>query len=155
MATSTVNRIPSPSLNGHSPKKRVAKQPSSSLRETHLRTIITISMGVGIPLLSLSLSHLGGALLLTSDYTLAVALFLITAAVLGVSLSHLAWSIRDITKSGRAASWALAISIDVSLIVCELTAVNTSANIIIIRAVMVSVTAFSMALNCWAFLKHR
>lgn len=168
MAANTVNRIPSPSINGQSKKGNAMRSLKSRLNEGLLRIIITIALGAGIPLLSLSLSHLGGSLLLTHHYYLSVAAFVLCSAVLTVSLAHLAWAIRDITQNKLptaadtadkvlyyAPSWCLAISIDLSLIICELIAVHTQESIIIIRSVMVSVTAFSMALNCWAFLKGR
>jgi hypothetical protein len=35
-------------------------------------------------------------------------------------MSHLAWAVGDITRSGRRASWSLAVALDLSLVMCEL-----------------------------------
>jgi len=101
-----------------------------------------------VPLLSLSLSNLGGRLL---------AALGLCVSVLAVSLAHLAAAIRAITKSGRCSSWALAITVDLSLVLSELIGVfGTNADVETLRlGLMCSVTGSSMVLNVYAFLRHR
>lgn len=118
-----------------------------------LRQWVTISMGCGIPLFSLACSHLGGTLLQDSNYILGLSFLGLCATCLSVSLSHLAWAIRDITGSSAWQAWALAIIVDMGIILCELMSVCDSPSWVK-TAVMISVTMFSMVLNCWAFLGH-
>jgi hypothetical protein len=76
--------------------------------------------------------------------------------VLAVSLSHLAWAIRDITKSPPWAAWLLAVGFDLVLVLSELCAVSAEdAGVrVVTTLMMVGVAGLSMFLNCWAFLKH-
>lgn len=116
---------------------------------------MTCAIGTGIPLLSLALSKIAGTLATSGFFILAFFAFSLMCAVLIVSLPHLAWSIGDITRSENRASWALAIALDLSLVLCEF--VHTFANETgldwVIVAVMITVCLFSMLLNCWAFFK--
>lgn len=114
---------------------------------------VTVAMGCGIPTLSLSLSSIGGALIENRLPYLGAGALALTCGVLAVSLSHLAAAIRDITKSAVWQAWALAVVIDCSLVVCELTRVAGFASWVV-PAVMIGVTAFSMLLSCHAFLNH-
>jgi hypothetical protein len=117
---------------------------------------MTVGMGCGIPLLSLSLSTISGTLARSGHGVLSGAAALLTASVLSVSLSHLAWAVREITGSPRWASWALAIAFDVALVLGESTRVYASDAGLeqLVTAVMVAVCGLSMLLNCWAFFKH-
>ncbi len=117
---------------------------------------VTTGMGVGIPALTLSLTTVAGALATKGHGALSGAVLGVTATVLTVSLTHLAWAIGDITRSSKWASWALAIAVDLSIVLSE--AVHVSAPGVcdtLSTSVMVAVTAASMALNVWAFLRHR
>ncbi len=118
---------------------------------------LTIALGVFIPVMSLAASKIAGTLAAHEHYTLATFGAGIGVAVLAVSLSHLAWAIHDVTGSGPKASWALAIALDCSLVMCEL--VHVTATPVGINGVcwmvMVVVAAFSMVLNCHAFLNHK
>lgn len=124
-----------------------------------MRLYLTLAMGVFIPLFSLALSHCGGNLL-QGETTTAMALgalaFAIQACVLSVSLDHLRWAIGNITRSPQWASWLLAIAFDAALVFGELVhvAAHECGLSIVVYAIMIAVTVFSMTLNCWAFLKH-
>jgi uncharacterized membrane protein len=120
-----------------------------------VKTAITVALGVGIPLLSLAMSKIGGTLLFT-HVPLALSAFGIMIAVLVVSLPHLRWSICDITKSSPLASWCLAVALDLSLVCCELVHVyaTESGLDVLVVTVMGTVAVASMVLNCWAFLKN-
>jgi hypothetical protein len=120
------------------------------------RAGMTVSLGVGIPLLSLAMSRLSGTLAAHGHLALAAFALGLMAAVLGVSLSHLAWAIGDITRSGPRASWSLAVALDLSLVLSELVHVYAPGLGLawVTCGVMVSVAAASMALNCYAFLMH-
>jgi hypothetical protein len=122
----------------------------------HFRALLTGAMGCGIPLLSLSLSTIAGTLARTGHDNLALASVCLTACVLAVSLSHLAWAVRDITGSPWAASWALAVAFDLALVLGETVHVyaDDSGLAALVTAVMVAVCGLSMVLNCWAFFKH-
>jgi hypothetical protein len=122
--------------------------------ESPFKYRVTIAMGVAIPLLSLSLSKMGGTLL-NSNFTLATLAFGLMTAVLAVSLPHLAWSIADITKSDRRSSWCLAVALDLSLVLCELIGVYApeSGLSVITLLMLIAVVIGSAILNCWAFLK--
>jgi hypothetical protein len=63
------------------------------------RRPITVGVGCGIPGLSLALSSIGGRLLVAGHSGLGVAALGLCCSVLAVPLSHLAWAIRDITRS--------------------------------------------------------
>lgn len=124
-----------------------------------MRFALTITLGIWIPLFSLGLSHVGGTLL-QQDKTVAHLLGLMAlglmACVLVVSLSHLAWAVGNITRSPLWASWLLAVSFDLALVLGELTHVAASeAGLgLVMYSIMCAVCVLSMFLNCWAFLKH-
>lgn len=118
---------------------------------------LTIALGVLIPLLSLTLSKISGTLASHGSYALATFAAGIGAAVLVVSLSHLAWAVRDVTGSGLKASWALAVALDLSLVLGELVHVTAAAAGLdaVCWCVVVVVAGFSMVLNCHAFITHK
>jgi hypothetical protein len=119
------------------------------------RLALTLIMGATIPLFSLALSNIGGTLA-NSHLLLAGFAFTLMACVLAVSLSHLAWAIEDITKSKPWASWLLAVSFDLALVLgelCKIMAEEAGVGLVT-SALMVAVCGLSMFLNCWAFLKH-
>jgi len=150
MASATVNRLAG--MNGQA--KRSGKR-----RQTGGRTIsrarywITVGMGCGIPCLSLALSSIGGRLCREGYTGLGVGALGLCCSVLSVSLSHLAWAVRDITRSATWQAWALALAIDSSLVLGELAGV-AGFQLWVVSAVMVCVTVVSAVLNCWAFLRH-
>ena len=117
---------------------------------------MTVALGVGIPLLSLAMSKVAGTLASHGHLALAVFAFALMLAVLGVSLSHLAWAVGNITRSGGRASWSLAIALDLSLVLVEMTNVYAAGLGLtwVCYAVMASVAAARMALNVYAFLEH-
>ena len=117
---------------------------------------LTVALGVFIPVMSLATSKIAGTLAGHGCYALAAFEALIGVAVLAVSLSHLAWAIRDVTGSGCKASWALAVALDCSLVLCELVHVTAGESGInaVCWAVVTVVAVFSMVLNCHAFLNH-
>jgi hypothetical protein len=131
-------------------------QASGRTLADRFRLGMTVALGVGIPLLSLAMSKLAGTL--ASHHYLALAGFdlALMLAVLGVRLSHLAWAVGDITRSGRRASWSLAIALDLSLVNCELCHVYAADLGLawVYYAVMSAVAAASMALNVYAFRMH-
>jgi hypothetical protein len=95
-------------------KSRKSPRPKlvSAAGMSRARTGITLAMGSGIPLLSLSLSHMSGGMLAGESYAMGLGMMGLCCVVLTVSLSHLAWAIGNITRSPRWASWMLAIAID-------------------------------------------
>jgi hypothetical protein len=117
------------------------------------RSRITMGIGVGIPCLSLSLSSIGGRLLQEGHWALGAGSLVLCCSVLAVSLSHLAWAIRDITRSSWWQSWCLAAAVDLSLILGELASVS-GFDLWVVPVVMIAVTAVSAVLNCWAFMRH-
>ncbi len=135
------------------PRSSASTKPAPTLRASS-RRFLCIGMGTGIPLLSLSLSSIGGRLVADGHVALGTAALGLCCAVLAVSLSHLAWAVGDITRSSRWQSWSLAIVVDVALVLCELACV-AGASWWLVQTVMASVTASSAFLNCWAFLRHR
>jgi len=118
---------------------------------------LTVALGVFIPLMSVAMSKVAGTLATHGHHGLAAFGAGIGAAVLPVSLSHLAWAVRDITGSGPRSSWALAVALDCSLVLCELTHVQAADAGLgaVCWAVLAVVAGFSMVLNCHAFLNHR
>jgi len=133
-------------------KPRKARKPASKT-VSRARQVITVTLGCGIPCLSLALSSIGGRLLAEGHSVLGVAALLLCATVLSVSLSHLAAAIGDITRSQLWQSWCLAGAIDLSLVLGELAGVS-GFQCCIVAIVMVSVTLVSALLNCWAFMRH-
>lgn len=120
-----------------------------------LALAITVGMGIAIPALTLGLSTVAGRLAILSSFPLAAASFAIGATVLAVSLSHLAWAIADITRSPRWASWALAVAVDLSVVLAESVHVFAPGVVDALgTAVLAGVTLASMVLNVWAFLRH-
>jgi hypothetical protein len=113
---------------------------------------LTVGLGCGIPGLSLALSSIGGRLLAEGHPYLGGAALVLCSAVLAVSLSHLAWAIQDITRSARWQAWALALAVDVALVLGELACV-AGAGWWLVTALMVAVACVSAVLNCWAFLR--
>ena len=136
-------------------KRKACKQEKHRKVADNLRLGLTLFLGCGIPLLSLALSRLAGTLATHQQYALAGFAFLLMAAVLTVSLSHLALAVADVTTSGPRASWCLAVSLDLSLVLCELVHVRAGGLGLsaVCYAVMTSVCLASVSLNCWAFLR--
>lgn len=141
-----------PSTNGRPKGKPRAKAGRRVV--SRARRWITVALGAGIPGLSLALSSIGGRLVSEGHGPLGGAVLGVCAAVLAVSLSHLAWAIRDITGSSRWQSWCLAVAVDVSLVLGELARIG-GAGWWLVSLVMAAVTVTSAVLNCWAFLAHR
>jgi len=115
---------------------------------------LTILAGIGIPLLALVLSHIAGKLFAADQRLLALWSLALCCTVLSVSLPHLATAIAGITRSEMRAAWALAVSIDLTLVLCETVAVSCPEAVSgwATYTTMAAVTAMSMVLNCWAFL---
>ena len=132
------------------PRKRRGKVARTVSRG---RRAITVGMGCGIPCLSLALSSIGGRLWVEGHQELGGAALVLCSAVLAVSLSHLAWAVRDITGSARWQAWCLAGAIDLSLVLGELAGIG-GFRLWVVPVVMGSVTVVSAVLNCWAFLRH-
>ncbi len=104
----------------------------------------------------LATSNQGGTLVSlgqTWPVSLGVCFFLLCTTALVVSLSHLSWAIKDITRSSEKLSWCMAIAVDLGLIGCELVVVLGSPDWIT-WSIMAGVTVSSMVLNVWAFLCH-
>jgi hypothetical protein len=107
--------------------------------------------------MSVATSKIAGTLAGHGHYALAAFGAGIGVAVPAVSLSHPAWAIRDVTGSGPRSSWALAVALDCSLVLCELVhvAADGAGLALVCWAVLVVVAGFSMVLNCHAFLHYR
>jgi hypothetical protein len=131
-------------------RRRVA---AYEARQHWARRAITVGMGCGVPGLSLALSSIGGRLCAAGHYGLGVASLALCCSVLAVSLSHLAWAVRDITRSAHWQAWCLAGAIDLSLVLGELAGV-AGFDLWVVPLVMAAVTVTSAVLNCWAFLRH-
>ncbi len=154
--------LSAPSLNGpgrpqgrRNPSRKKAAVTATPVARSRIGLILTVALGVAIPLLSLSLSKIAGSLALVGHYALAGFALLLCLSVLAVSLGHLAWAVENITRSSVRASWALAITIDLALVLGESVQVFAGEGLMgITTAVMTAVCLFSMALNVWAFLRH-
>jgi cytosine/uracil/thiamine/allantoin permease len=115
---------------------------------------LTIGMGTGIPLLSVGLSSIAGTLASQGRYGLATFAGGLCVSALTISLPHLAWAIRDITKTERRAAWALAIAVDLALVLCELVRVSGAQGMEwVTMGIMGAVCIASMLLNCWTFVQ--
>lgn len=137
-------------------KTKKARKPKPPKPVSNLMVAMTVGLGIGIPLLSLALSKLSGTLAAHGHYALALFAFGLMVTVLGVSLSHLAAAISHVTRSAWQASWAMAVSLDLSLVLCELVHVYATDLGLgtVCNAVMLCVALGSVALNIWAFLMH-
>lgn len=153
--SSTLNRL-NPSFNGTvKTAKGKGRKLITAAAVSRSRIAITVGLGCAIPLLSLYLAAQGGALL-AGDWTarsLGCAALLLCCASLTLSLSHLASAIADITRCGWKSAMALAVVLDCSLVVSELANAAGHGNWLV-WTFMAAVTAASMVLNCWAFLRH-
>jgi hypothetical protein len=156
-----MSRLSAPSRNGTpdvaprpSPRKPRSARDSSPV--PRVRTWATVAAGVGIPCLSVGLSHTAGTLAAEGHYGLSALAAVLMSSVLAVSLSHLAWAVRDITRSPRWAAWALAVACDLVLVLTELTAVAAPESPArpALLAMFVGVGLASAGLNCWAFLMN-
>lgn len=134
-----------------------AVMPKANAATVRYKFALTIALGVFIPLMSLAMSKVAGTLAGHGHYILTAFGASIGVAVLAVSLSHLAWAIRDVTGSTPRASWALAVALDLSIVLGELVHVAASEAGLnaICWAVVAVVIGFSMLLNCHAFLNHK
>src|SRR5262249_39083290 len=107
------------------PRRRASKpKPVAAQGSGRGRRWLTASLGGCIPGLSLSLSSVGGRLVEQGYGTLGGSALALCCSVLAVSLSHLAWAIRDITGSARWQAWCLAVAVDLSLVLGELARVE-------------------------------
>jgi hypothetical protein len=104
-------------------------------------------MGCGVPVLSLALRSIGGQLVAQGHAVLGRGALVLCCSVLAVSLSHLAWAVRDITRSAWWQSWCLAGAIDLFLVLGELAGV-AGISCWVVPTVMASVTVVSAILNC-------
>jgi len=118
------------------------------------RKALTITMGCGIPAVSLYTSHRAGELLTVGAYVGGLMFLAVCLTVLALSLSHLATAIGDITRSNVRDSWLLAVALDAGIVVCELTKAMGHDGGWLAMAFLVGITGASMLLNCWAFLTH-
>lgn len=132
--------------------KRAAAGKGSKGEVGRWRWWLTVSMGCGIPCLSLALSSIGGRLLVQGHRLLGLGAMGLCCTVLAVSLSHLAWAVKDVTRSKGWQAWCLAVAIDLSLVLGELSMVS-GFELWVVQVVMVAVTVCSAVLNCWAFLR--
>lgn len=149
-----------PSANGHSkPKRRKATKRATTSKQVGVaRTALaaTVGMGVGIPALTLSLSTVAGRMAMGGHTGLALGAAAVGITVLAVSLDHLRQAIEDITGSPKAASWALAVAVDASIVLAESVQVFAPGVVDSLAAgILWAVTAASMGLNVWAFLRHK
>jgi cation transport ATPase len=144
-------------VSGRKATRKASK--GKKLTPQRARYWLTIAMGTFIPLLSLTLSHVGGTLVHgdTVQCCLGLAAFGLMGCVLWVSLSHLAWSIQDVTKSSPGLSWLMAVATDLALVLGELVHVNADELGLcgLVWALMICVCLLSMVLNCWAFLSAK
>jgi hypothetical protein len=143
-----------PSVNGRYKLPRKPVRKPRGKQEDRARRWITIGVGCGIPAMSLTLSRIGGGLLVGGHTGLGSCAMLLCCTVLAVSLSHLAWALRDITKSRPWQAWCMAIACDVAIVVCELVHV-AGVEWLAVSGLMWACTVASMVLNCWAFAKHK
>ncbi len=134
--------------------QRTTARPAVAAARGRARVALRIALGCGVPGLSLALSSIGGRLLEQGSYTLGGGAVLLCCGVLAVSLSHLAWSIRDLTGSAVWQAWCLAVAVDAGLVLCELIRA-TGAGCWVCVALQLAVAVASMGLNVWAFLRHR
>jgi hypothetical protein len=135
------------------PRKKTVAERSAEL--AHLRKGIAITLGVAIPAMSLTLSHIAGTLA-SECVPLAAFLGLTGCSVLVVSLSHLAEAIADATGAEKWQAWALAITLDLGIVGCELSHVyaDNAALWYWTTGLMVCTMLLSMVFNVYAFLKH-
>lgn len=142
-------------VNGVTKPKRATKPRAKRVvKDAVLRKVLTVGMGCGIPGLSLALSTTGGRLLCEGHWALGGGALVLCCSVLAVSLSHLAWAIRDITRSAWWQAWCLAVAIDLAVVLCELSRV-AGFQLWVVPVLMGAVTVASAGLNCWAFLRHK
>lgn len=85
-----------------------------------------------------------------------MALSVVVAVMLGVSLEHLARGIQEITQAHAWSAWALAIAVDVGMVASEVAVIvlATLPNIDVeryARRYVIATIAISMALNIYAF----
>jgi hypothetical protein len=147
--SAAVARLVLPAKRQRRAARRVAPRTISAARRW-----LTLGMGCGIPGLSLALSSIGGRLATEGLPWHGGAALGLCCGVLAVSLSHLAWAIRDITGSARWQAWCLAGAIDAGLVLGELAGVAGFA-FWAVPVLMWAVAVTSAALNGWAFLGHK
>lgn len=152
MITSTIPSRLDTQSNGKKRGKRKPRKAKTNARKA-FKLAITILLGIAIPALSLTLSHIAGTLAISGFYPLAIFAALCGFAILLVSLSHLSEAIKDITKASGWQAWLMAITLDLSIVCGELIGVQAEVAGLHFwcTGLMVVVGLFSMALNCHAF----
>src|SRR5690349_21317202 len=123
LSSTTLSRNGTPHLARRKPRRSKAP-PAGRTTADRVKLAATLVMGIAIPVLSLVLSHTGGTLARSGHAALAGFALALMACVLTVSLNHLAWAVRDITRSPGWAAWLLAVSFDLMLVLGELTHVS-------------------------------
>ncbi len=119
----------------------------------------TISLGCFIPMAALACSQFGGRLLAQGHYMHGGLFLTLCCVLLAVSLPHLRDAITELTHDCRRAGMTLALALDASIVVSELTHaagidLGTGCNVAM-GLYLVAVTGWSMLLNCRAFLLHQ
>lgn len=139
-------------LNGRMPAVKPKPRKPAKAPRSGPRKWLTVGTGCGVPVFSLAMSSIGGRLITSGYMVLGAGAMGLCCTVLAVSLSHLAWALKDVTRCARWQSWCLAVAIDLSLVLCELAGV-AGFSLWVVPCVMAAVTVTSAALNCWAFLR--
>src|SRR5688572_26278416 len=112
------------------PRTRKASKPRSRSAKktrtlTKMENALTVALGTGVPALSLAMSGVAGAMSIAGQGVLSMAAAFLVVCVLAVSLTHVADAIQEVTGSKRWLAWSLAVAVDASLIVCEVSLVTT------------------------------
>lgn len=138
------------------PGKSVATSRTICVGEK-VRISISVALGIAIPALSLTLAHIAGTLARTGIVGLAFFLGGCGISVLVVSLSHVAEAIRHCTGAKPWQGWALAVTLDLSIVGSELVSVFApEAGLSLwVTGLMLVVAGASMVLNVYAFLMNR
>ena len=94
------------------------------------------------------------------SHGLVIALSMVIATILGVSLQHLAWGIQTVTGTMTWSSWALATAVDIGMVASEITLIVLARRPDIgvtpfARRYVIATLAISMALNVLAFWPER
>jgi hypothetical protein len=113
--------------------------------------VMTVSLGVFIPAISLTMSSQAANMFQAGNVVLGGAFAALVFVVLAVSLTHLAEAVEDLTGSTRFISWATAIAFDACLVAFEVAHKTVAKDDWTVTLMIAVVAIISAALNVHAF----
>lgn len=151
--STNVAQLPRPRKPARKPASKSRKPARRKHKRSGLETTLIATVGAAVPALGVSLVGAAGHLI-PRDLGLAILLGGLAAVVLATSLSHLAEALERLARAPRWRAWTMAVCIDASMMAAELVASLELTLAPWALAMVGSLGALSIALNCHSLLRR-